>query len=272
MTRILSFLLVATAISLGCASDADAPDGGPGLLLADVDPGDLDPSRVRIGLFRADSDGLFLTADGPHSGSVRLRVLPGEGNRLGVWGFDDEGPLDEAEVEGFILRPIYEVSLDAFESFEDLTLELDAPLEYPREDYGYDGGTDSDGEEEGQVLMTTVIPLVWYDNDYNGVLDLDFVGESETVRPLTSEVQGVPIALSHLDFQWIFEGAPAGIGECDLPRTMGRMGGRGSGGPVCFGLVYALECPARVGDREPRALSSRRKALAPSDVLRVRAS
>ena len=62
---LVSFSIIA-ALASGCAYDAEPdPDAGePGLLRIDVDAEALDPSRIRIGLFRTDGPGIYTTAEG----------------------------------------------------------------------------------------------------------------------------------------------------------------------------------------------------------------
>lgn len=68
MARYLALFGIFTAFSTSCASDADLEgvDGAYGVLRVGVDTDDLDPSRVRIGLFESNSPCSFWTADGIH--------------------------------------------------------------------------------------------------------------------------------------------------------------------------------------------------------------
>ncbi|MEM7157071.1 MAG: hypothetical protein AAF799_29735 [Myxococcota bacterium] len=180
-------LSIIAALASGCAYDAepDTDAGEPGRLRIDVDAEALDSSRIRIGLFRTDGPGTYTTADGVHSGTIRLRLLVGDGDRVRVSAFDERGEVDEARLESIAVPAIQSMTLAEFD-------DGDAPFDLERDD-----------------LASSMIPLVWYDHEFNDALNIApaGAGESETARGLVDRERDPQVTLSSLELRTENEGS-----------------------------------------------------------------
>lgn len=191
-TRLLTLSCVAATLALGCDSNPEDSSEDPSTLALEVNASGLDEGRLRFGLFEVDGEGTYTSAGEPRGATIRLSAHPADGDRVTASVFDDEGPVDPAEIQAISMRPIQVLTIEELGSLDEL--ELEAPLPYP-----------TTGRDSAEDRLVTVVPLVWYDDQLNDTLDLDFEGESETVRALTLVEGERLVTLTNLDFEWVFQ-------------------------------------------------------------------